>query len=198
MDRWSGAGGRATVFPVSTDLVIFFAKVIGLALLLAISAKLSISLPGTPVPATLQSLAVLFAGGLLGPVGGLISVTTYLCAGMAGAPVFAFGGGPAYLAGPTGGYLLGFIPAVWVAGIASNRTRRLTGLSAGFLLATLLIHLSGWAQLAILAGPSAAWKMGVWPFLAWDALKAVLAAALILRLRRKQPRALHGPEGSQG
>src|SRR5262245_50718032 len=88
------------------ELLIATSKVVGFAILLAVSAKLSFPIPGTPVPATLQTMVVLLSGAFLGPWGGAFTVLTYLAAGIAGAPVFALGGGPAYLMGPTGGYLI--------------------------------------------------------------------------------------------
>src|SRR5512145_622314 len=103
-----------------SDVVLFIGKTLGFALILAASSKIQLPVPGSPVPATLQTLAVILAGSVLGPWGGMASVATYLAAGVAGAPVFAFGGGPAYLMGPTGGYLLGFLPATWVAGFLTR------------------------------------------------------------------------------
>ena len=184
MDWTGSAGSRAGTAPSSRSLVIFSSNVLGFALLIALASRMSLPVPGTQVPATLQTLAVLLAGGLLGPWGGVASVLAYLGAGLAGAPVFAMGGGPAYLLGPTGGYLVGLLPAAWIAGLTSRRTDRLLFLAPGFLLASLAIHLAGWAQLSGFAGPAPAFGMGVAPFLAFDALKA-LAAAAIVRSRRR-------------
>jgi biotin transport system substrate-specific component len=161
------------------NLVLLGGSSLGFALLIALSARIRLDLPGTPVPATLQTLAVLLAGGLLGPWGGVMAVCSYLGAGLSGAPVFASGGGPAYLLSPTGGYLIGFIPAAWLAGQVSRKTLRLSWLALGFAAATLVIHLFGWAQLAVLAGPAGAVKMGVAPFVAFDILKALLAASVV-------------------
>jgi biotin transport system substrate-specific component len=159
--------------------VIFSSSSLGFALVIALSARMTLPVPGTPVPATLQSLAVLLAGALLGPWGGLSSVAIYLGAGLAGAPVFALGSGPVYLLGPTGGYLLGFLPAAFIAGLMARRSRRFNVLIPGFLLGILIIHLFGWAQLSALEGGEPALNLGVVPFLAFDVLKALIAATVV-------------------
>jgi len=168
---------------LSRSLVIFSSGAILFALLIALSARLSLPIPGTPVPATLQTLAVLLAGALLGPWGGVASVAAYLAAGAAGAPVFASGGGASFLLGPTGGYLLGFLPAAWLSGYFAGRTSRFLALFPGLLLAAAVIHLSGWAQLSLLAGAGPAARLGVAPFLAFDILKALVAAMVVVRGR---------------
>ena len=187
--NWTGSDGpRAGTAPSSRSQVISSSNALGFALLIALASRMSLPIPGTPVPATLQTLAVLLAGGLLGPWGGVASVLVYLGAGLAGAPVFAMGGGPAYLLGPTGGYLIGLLPAAWIAGLLSRRTDRLLYLVPGFLLASLAIHLSGWAQLSAFAGTVPAFGMGVAPFLAFDALKVLVAAAVVRNRRRSAAR----------
>jgi len=168
-------------------LVIFFAGAVGFALLIALAARMSLAIPGTPVPATLQTLAVLLAGALLGPWGGVASVGAYLGAGLAGAPVFATGGGAVCLLGPTGGYLLGFLPAAWLAGHIARKTLRIRVLFPGLLLATFVIHLSGWAQLSALSGAAPAVSLGVVPFIAFDALKALVAAVVVRRFGKGVP-----------
>ena len=178
--EWRATGHpRLAQISRTRNLVLLGGSSLGFALLIALSARIRLDIPGTPVPATLQTLSVLLAGGLLGPWGGVLAVCSYLGAGLSGAPIFASGGGPAYLLGPTGGYLIGFIPAAWLAGRVSRRTLRLTWLTLGFAAATLTIHLFGWAQLAALAGPAGAAKMGVAPFVAFDLLKALLAASAV-------------------
>lgn len=165
--------------------VIFCSKAIGFSVLIALSARLQFPVPGTPVPATLQSLAVLLSGGCLGSWGGLLAVLTYLSAGLTGAPVFALGGGPASLLGPTGGYLIGFLPTAWLAGYFHDRCRGVRSLFGGFVLATLVLHLAGWLQLSAIVGPGDGFRMGTLTFLPWDILKSMVAAAVVLGLHRR-------------
>ena len=89
------------------------------ALLVALAAQVSIPLPGTPVPMTLQPMAVLLVGGLLGPQLGALSMILYLAMGAAGLPVFTPTVplvGVARLVGPTGGYLLAYPLAAYAVG----------------------------------------------------------------------------------
>jgi len=184
MNRMGRTGTAASPIEVS-DILLFLGKTLGFALVLAVSSKIQLPVPGSPVPATLQTLAVILAGSTLGPWGGMASVATYLAAGVTGAPVFAFGGGPAYLMGPTGGYLLGFLPAAWVAGLMTRDHQAFWRLFGGFAAACAMIHIFGWAQLAALMGPAAAFQAGVLPFVAFDLLKALLAAFLVTRWRSR-------------
>ncbi len=82
---------------------------------MAVGARIAVPLPPSPVPLTLQVPFVLLAGVLLGSRRAVASVAAYLAAGILWVPVFAAGGGIAYLLGPTGGYLLGFLPAAFTA-----------------------------------------------------------------------------------
>ena len=87
-----------------------------------------ISIPIGPVPIVLQNFFVILAGLLLGPVRGLVSVTVYLLIGAVGLPVFAGGtGGIGHFFGPTGGYLVGFLPAVFLTGLISHGALKLHG-----------------------------------------------------------------------
>src|SRR4051812_25416926 len=91
---------------------------IGFTLALAAAAQITIPIPGTPVPFTLQPLVVVLAGLMLGPVAGAWSMLLYLAAGAAGLPVFSPVGlpGVARLFGPTGGYLIAYPVAAFIAG----------------------------------------------------------------------------------
>ena len=85
--------------------------------LITVGAYLSFPLPGSPVPVVVQNFFVIVAGMLLGPRHGVAAVAVYLVLGAVGFPVFSGGsGGVAHLVGPTGGYLLGYLPAVFVSG----------------------------------------------------------------------------------
>jgi biotin transport system substrate-specific component len=90
--------------------------------------------------------------------------------------------------GPTGGYLIGFLPAVYLAGLLSARSRGFWSLFGAFTLSCVVIHLSGWAQLAALGGPAEAFKIGVLPFVFLDLLKAFLTAALVRGVRSHRAR----------
>jgi biotin transport system substrate-specific component len=161
------------------------------ALAVALAAQVTVPVPFSPVPMTLQPLAVLAVGGLLGGAAGTGALVLYLAMGIAGLPVFAGGAaGGVHLVGPTGGYLLAFPVAAGVTGaLARSVLIGSGGLNGGGVLRVLLacavgmviIHVGGVAQLALLGGnPSLALRVGFVPFLTGDLLKVGLAAALIL------------------
>jgi biotin transport system substrate-specific component len=159
------------------------AVVLGTALV-AGAAQVAVPLPGTPVPMTLQPLAVLLVGGLLGPTLGAASLALYLALGAAGLPVFTPLGlpGASRLIGPTGGYLLAYPIAAYAVG-------RLAGATPGFVRALsaafaglVLIHLGGLTQLALLAGSlDHAARLGTLPFLIGDVAKVGLAALVVAK-----------------
>lgn len=158
------------------------------ALATAFGAKVAVPMPGTYVPFTLQVVCVILAGATLGPRLGAASQAAYLAAGVLGVPIFAAGGGPAYLLGPTGGYLLAFPLAAYcvgaIAGRGSNAVRLALALAAG----VLVIHAGGAAWLTVVSGsPEQALRYGTLPFLALDVVKIGLALLISLRIR---PRAL--------
>ncbi len=157
------------------------------ALVVAASAQVAVPVPYSPVPMTLQPLAVLVVGGLLGPALGAGALVLYLGLGLLGLPVFFAGGaGIGHVLGPTGGYLLAFPLAAAVAGRFSGATPRLGSVLLGCALAMLVIHAGGAAQLAILGGnPGFAFRAGFVPFLTGDLIKVGLAAAVILGLGPK-------------
>lgn len=169
------------------------ARVVRVALAVAVmaaSAQVAVPMPFTPIPATLQPVAVLAIGALLGTRLGLAALVTYLVVGAAGLPVFAMGGaGIGRLIGPTGGYLLAFPVAAAVAGLGGSE--RLGRMLLAMLGAMVIIHAGGTAWLAILGGdPVVAFEAGFLPFLTGDVLKIGLAAAMTLllgpRLRRSR------------
>jgi biotin transport system substrate-specific component len=151
------------------------------ALIVAVSAQVALPLPFSPIPMTLQGFAVIIVGGLFGAASGAGAMVLYLLAGIFGAPVFAMGGaGLARLLGPTGGYLLAFPIAAIVAGRVAERGRPLRCL-LGALLAMMVIHIGGWAHLALVTGGARAAMLGLSPFLLQDSLKVVLAALVLWR-----------------
>ncbi len=154
--------------------------------LVSLAAQVAVPIPGTPVPVTLQPLAVLIVGGLLGPALGASSLVLYLLLGAAGLPVFTPFGlpGVARLIGPTGGYLLAYPLAAAIVGrLATDRGRTpgVARLSLAALAGLILIHLGGLTQLVLLTGSgAAALQLGTVPFLLSDLGKLAIAV-LILR-----------------
>ncbi|SDD22377.1 biotin transporter BioY [Belnapia rosea] len=154
---------------------------------LAIAASAQIQVPMQPVPMTMQSLVVLLVGVAYGPRLGAATLLLYLAEGLCGLPVFAgFRAGPAALMGPTGGFLLGFVPAAALAGWLAARgwTQGLWRSAALFLGGHAVLFAFGLAWLAVLAGPERAIALGLLPFLPGTALKSALGVALLRGLRR--------------
>jgi biotin transport system substrate-specific component len=161
--------------------------VIGATVVIALSAQIAIPLPFTPVPLTLQPLAVLLVGVTLGSVRGAAAAALYLLEGFSGLPVFAQGhAGPMWLAGPTAGYLLSYPCAAWVAGWVSERGWGSTTVRAvaGMLLALGVIYLGGFSWLAVLSGSRAAWIGGVRPFILADIVKVAIGASLLPQMQK--------------
>jgi biotin transport system substrate-specific component len=160
------------------------AAAIGLAaLVVALSAQVVVPLPFSPVPMTLQPLAVLVVGGLLGAGNGAAALVLYIAMGVLGIPVFAGGGsGALRLLGPTGGYLLAFPVAAALTGrVISTAPRSVLRVLVACALGMVILHAGGVAQLAALGGdPALAFRVGFYPFLTGDLLKVGLAAALVL------------------
>lgn len=170
-----------TTLSLTRDRRITTAGIIGFAAALAAASQVAIPIPGTTVPMTLQPLAVVLAGLWLGPWAGAASMALYLAAGAVGLPVFAPVGlpGVARLFGDTGGYLLAYPVAAFVAGAVARRHSgvawRVVAAAAGIA----MIHVGGLAQLTILTGSvTRAVALGSLPFLAMDLVKAVLAGVL--------------------
>lgn len=163
------------------------ARVALMAALTAVGAQISIPLPFTLVPFTLQVPMVVLAGLLLGARHGALSQVVYLMLGAIGLPVFAqFLGGLGVILGPTGGYLVSYPFAAAVAGLAAGTVvraawgRAVAGGTVFGLLALLIIYALGAAWLTVQAGltPWAALATGVLPFVPFDVVKVVLAALL--------------------
>ena len=155
------------------------ALIAGASLLTALAAQVAVPLPGSPVPVTGQTFAVLLTGAALGARRGFLAQALYLLEGASGLPVFAGGlGGAWLLAGPTGGYLVAFPLAAAVAGTLSERgwDRRFVGTLAAMLLGSAVILLAGAAWLARFLPMPQALAAGAWPFVPGDLLKAVAAA----------------------
>jgi biotin transport system substrate-specific component len=152
--------------------------------LTALAAQVSIPVPGSPVPITGQTFAVLLTAAALGPLRGLASQGLYLALGVVGLPVFAGAGhGPHVLIGASGGYLVGFLAAAAIVGAGARRGADRSPLRTLllFALASAVIYLIGTAWLCLDTGMSASAGIaaGVTPFLPGDAAKALLAAGLL-------------------
>ena len=165
----------------SSDLAIDVATIVAASLLLTISAKIAV--PFYPVPITMQTFVVVGLGLALGPMRGLAAVALYLAEGAAGFPVFAGtperGIGLAYMMGPTGGYLLGYLPAVLLAGWLAVRgwDRKPLSAMAAALLAGAVIYLPGLLWLGTVLGfDKPILQFGLYPFIFGDVIKAMLAA----------------------
>jgi biotin transport system substrate-specific component len=159
----------------------------GASVLIAIAAQIAIPVPFSPVPLTMQPLAVLLVGVTLGSTRGAAAAALYLLEGFAGLPVFAQGhGGALWLTAATAGYLWSYPAAAWLAGWFSERGWGSSTLRAvaGMLAALGVIYLGGWSWLAILSGPQSALSLGVAPFLAADIVKVAVGAALLPQLQR--------------
>jgi biotin transport system substrate-specific component len=171
--------GAATAPGISSICVL----VVGAAAAMALAAQLRIHLPGTPVPMTLQSLAVLLVGYVLPPIPAAIAMVLYLATGAAGAPVFASSAG---LAGITGGYLLGLPFAAMVVSIlrgpeAASLWRLIAAGLCG--LSLLFVFGVGWASVQ-LGGVEAAARAGFLPFLPKAVGELGLSAAVAGILQR--------------
>lgn len=153
----------------------------GGSLLLTLSAKVSV--PFYPVPMTMQTFAVLLIGACFGWRLGTATVLLYLMQGAIGMPVFAGtpekGIGLAYMMGPTGGYLVGFIAGAALTGWLAERgfNRSLLRLASAMFLGHVVIFLFGTVWLGTLVGIEKAWMLGVSPFYLATLFKTALAAA---------------------
>ncbi len=153
---------------------------------LALTAKIQVPVWPSPVPITMQTFAVLAIGAAYGPRLGVVTLLGYLAIGALGWDVFAGSSaeanGIAYMAGSTGGYLVGYLLAVVALGAMARRgwDRSIAGTAAAFAIGTVLIYIPGVLWLGMLYGfdqPILAW--GLTPFLIGDVLKAGLAALLL-------------------
>jgi biotin transport system substrate-specific component len=153
------------------------------ALLIYLSARVYIQVPGTPVPFTLQTFGVLLVGGALGLRRGAAAAFLYVALGVVGLPFFAEGkGGIGVIWGATGGYLVGFVAAASLVGWLAEQgwDRRLGGSIGATLLADALIYVIAvpWLALVTGASPETAIAQGLTPFVVGDLAK-LIAVALV-------------------
>lgn len=187
------AGGPllgALTHSIETGYIVRASAVVLMAALTAAAAQVSLPLPFTPVPFTLQPMIVLIGGAALGSRLGMSSQVLYLLAGIAGLPVFAASPllpqGSLRLLGPTGGYLLAYPLAAFVAGWLAERgfDRRYAPSVIAMAAGLTIVFAFGVAWLAWFAQPAAvgldvALRTGLVPFLAADVIKLLVAAAVL-------------------
>lgn len=157
------------------------ALVLGGAAFVGIAAQIAIPLPFTPVPLTLQTFAVLLTGAALGSLRGVLAMTIYAVAGVAGVPWFSEGSSG--FGGASFGYILGFIAAAFIVGRLAERggsstVLRTTGL---MIVGNVVIYAAGvtWLKFSLDATWGTALALGLTPFLVGDAIKIALAAGLL-------------------
>ncbi len=150
--------------------------------LTALSARITIPLPFTPVPITLQVLMVLLAGLTLGAKEGALSQIIYVAVIAIGLPVDAQGIGAAVFASATAGYLIGFVPAAFISGWLTEKSAR--GNRSWSFIASLMgvavIDFVGttWLTIGFLGGDwGKGWSLGVVPFIVVDVIKGVIAVS---------------------
>lgn len=154
----------------------------GFNLLLVGCAYLSFNLPFSPVPITAQTFGALLVAMALGRARGTAVILAYLAEGAAGLPVFAGGkAGIVTLAGPTGGYLIGFLVAAFVVGwLADNGwDKGYVKSIAAMTIGTAIIFTCGLAQLTLFAPMASLFALGFWPFLPGAIVKISLAAVIL-------------------
>jgi biotin transport system substrate-specific component len=166
--------------------------VVAASAFVAICAHLSVPLPFTPVPLTLQNFAVILIGMLLGPVAGFSAMVLYLAEGAMGLPVFTphSAGGIAHLLGPNAGYLFSYPVAAATAGWVVRAMQRVTSrfraglVAATFASAPIFVIGAGWLGHLLHTSVSATWTMAVAPFLPGEVVKVIAAAGIFSSLQR--------------
>jgi biotin transport system substrate-specific component len=168
-------------------LIYDFVLIAGASVFIAIFAQIAIHVPLSPVPITGQTFAVLLVGLLIGKNRGLLAVMAYLFEGVCGLPVFANATfGPAHLLGPTGGYLIGFLPAVYVTGlIAENNVHeKISMYTVALIVGTVIIFASGLSWLKHYVGADNVLELGFYPFVPGAIFKVFLTIIIIPGLKR--------------
>jgi biotin transport system substrate-specific component len=156
----------------------------GAALLTAAAAQIAVPVPGSPVPITGQTLAVVLTAAALGPGRGVLGQALYLLLGAVGLPFYSeASGGFEVIAGATGGYLLGFLPAAYLIGLAAQhgQDRRVWRALPLFVAGQAVVFAVGVPWLAVVADLSAAQalQLGFYPFILGGLIKAAIAGLLL-------------------
>jgi biotin transport system substrate-specific component len=165
------------------------ALLVGGSLVVALCARITIPLPGTPVPLTVQNFGVLLVGLLLGSRRGFAALALYLAEGAMGMPVFSptGPGGIAQLLGPTGGFLLAYPLVAWMAGFIVERGRKSFARAAlGGFLGEVMLFAGGLGWLAVLTHSVAqAFRWGLYWFVFAEVIKVMMAAGIAARWQRR-------------
>ncbi len=165
------------------------AIVIGASLFVALCARVTIPLPFTPVPLTVQNFGVLLVGLLLGSRRGFAALALYLAEGAMGMPVFSpvGAGGIAHLLGPTGGFLLAYPLVAWLTGYVMEHGRKSFARAAmGGLLGEVALFTGGLTWLAVLTHSVAqAFRSGLYWFLFAEVIKVMMAAGIAAQWQRR-------------
>ena len=172
------AFGTAQQARVAREIVLVIAG----SILIALAAQFYFPLPFSPVPITGQTFAVLLLAALYGHNRGGLTVLTYLILGIAGRPVFASGTfGVGTIIGPTGGYLIGFLPAAYIVGFLSKKgwDRKAWSTATSMVIGNVIIYLAGMTWLSRFVGWENVLQTGFLPFLIGDAAKIALATILL-------------------
>jgi biotin transport system substrate-specific component len=163
------------------------AIVIAASLFVALCARVSVPLPFTPVPLTLQNFGVLAVGLLLGSRRGFAALALYLLEGAIGLPVFSMGAGIAYLLGPTGGFLIAYPLVAFIAGyIYEHSSRRFVWAAFSAMVAEVVLFASGLSWLVVLTHSVAqAVRFGLYWFVFAEVIKVLMAAGVAARWQQR-------------
>lgn len=156
---------------VARDVILIFS----FSIITALCAQLKVEVGVVPI--TMQTLAVLLAGALLGAKKGALSQITYLLLGLAGIPWFARGGGIVYILSPTFGYIVGFVFAAFLVGWFCERgfDRQIKTAILAMFLGNVLLYIPGLLWLSKFVGFGKVLTVGLYPFIFGDLLKILLA-----------------------
>ena len=158
------------------------------AAVLAVLSQISIVLPFSPIPFTMQTFGLFLIGAILGCKRGFISVMVYILLGAIGIPVFAsYSGGPAVLFGKTGGFIIAFPFMALIIGYATEKYRKPAYVMIAMFLALVLCYAMGTIQFSLILNMSLAKSMAftVIPYVPLDLVKVVMAALISVQVRRR-------------
>ena len=164
--------------PLIKDIV----SVLFFSILTGIGAGLKVEIGAVPI--TMQTLVVLLSGAFLGSKKGAISQLTYLTAGIVGIPWFSRGGGLAYILSPTFGYLVGFIPASYIVGVLTRKSKSIFNIIKSFIAGNFFIYSFGTLWLLRTFSLSQSLTIGLYPFILGDVLKMFLIIIILKNIKK--------------